>query len=69
MLRARATVHQRETSTYGYEVKGNLRAYERRQWLLDWSADVDHAWHERQEREWLQLTWWGRLALKTAESH
>lgn len=41
MLRARATVNQRETSTYGYEVKGDLRAREHRQWLRDWAADVD----------------------------
>jgi len=47
MLRAHATTTQRETSTYCYGVKANLRAREERTWRREWAADELDYWHER----------------------
>ncbi|MFJ6237917.1 hypothetical protein ACIQH0_28005 [Streptomyces griseus] len=63
MLNAHATRWQRETATYDYGVKGNLRAREERFWRRDWEADERDAEDERHITEWLKLTWWGRHAL------
>lgn len=47
MLRARATTVQRETQTYAYAVKADLRSLERRAWRRDWQDDMDEADIER----------------------
>lgn len=41
MLRARATTVQRETPTFAYAVKADLRSLERRAWRRDWQEDMD----------------------------
>lgn len=68
MLRAYAARWQRETATYGYEVKGKLRAREDRSWRRDWVEDDAHAEAERHDLEWLKLRASGRRTLAFMEA-
>ena len=40
MLRSRAVTTQRETRTYAYAVKADLRARERRSWEREWAEEA-----------------------------
>lgn len=63
MLNAHAVRWQRETATYGYEVKGSLRAREEQSWRRDWAADERDAEDERHTLEWMRLRASGRRTL------
>ncbi|MFJ3084496.1 hypothetical protein ACIPJG_32730 [Streptomyces halstedii] len=68
MLNAHAARWQHATATYGYEVKGNLRAREERAWRRDWSADDLDAEDERHTLEWMRLRASGRRMLALIEA-
>lgn len=56
MLNAHAARWQRATATYGYDVKGKLRAREERSWRRDWAEDALDAEQERWSLEWARPT-------------